>query len=172
MKPAQTFDLFIDESGTFYENSYDPTELAALTAESGKKFPSQLAGVLTPSGEFTEAEAEKILKECHAQAGWPLPRVVHMKDAVEEAKSRGQIPQFRREYNRLIIELLRQLQTRGWRPVLLINREGVSLRHHDSDLHQHGGGTLSEDMQAKAQGRCGACDAQPFLFGGATPNSR
>jgi hypothetical protein len=125
MAPAQTFDLYLDESGKFYENSYDPAEAAAHEAGEGRKFPSQLAGLLAPAGEITEEAAEQILRDCHAKAGWPLPPVVHMRKFVEEAVA-GRAAQFGREYNGLLAELLAQLRARGWQPVLLVNREGVS----------------------------------------------
>lgn len=126
MSQRREYDLYIDESGRFYENSYSPAELQLQSTLGGKKFPSQLAGVLSPVGELTDAAAEQLLKHCHAQAGWSLPPIVHMKNLVEEAKARGRTADFRKSYNLLIKALLSELQQRGWQPVLLVNREGVS----------------------------------------------
>ncbi|HJQ32505.1 MAG TPA: hypothetical protein VJ866_10005 [Pyrinomonadaceae bacterium] len=126
MTPYQTFDLYLDESGKFYENSYDPAEAAAEEAGEGRKFPSQLAGLLAPAGHITEEAAEEILRACHARAGWRLPPVVHMKNYVGEAVAEGRATRFGREYNLLLTELFAQLRARDWQPVLLVNREGVS----------------------------------------------
>jgi hypothetical protein len=125
MSHETEFDLFLDESGSFYENSYNLTERAAEAARK-KKFPSQLAGVLAPCGTLTENAADEILNSCCAQAGWPLPSIVHMKEYVEDAHRRGMDADFRRRYNVFIRELIKQLRARNWQPVLLVNLEGVS----------------------------------------------
>jgi len=119
------FDVFIDESGKFYENSYVPDEIR-VAADAGKKFYSQLAGVLAPAGEFTDAAAEEILKKCFTKAGWTLPHIVHMEKIVKVAATQKRVALFKRGYNKLIKELLQQLKGRGCQPVLLVNREGVS----------------------------------------------
>lgn len=120
------FDLFIDESGKFYENSYEPEEARAAATSADKKFYSQLAGVLVPAGELTDDAAEEVLEKCFDKAGWTLPRVVHMEKIVQVAVAQKRVALFKRGYNKLIKELLRQMKGRGWQPVLLVNREGVS----------------------------------------------
>lgn len=125
MTQESVFDLFLDESGKFYENSYEPDEARAAT-DKGKKFYSQLAGLLAPAGEFTDAAAEEILKKAFAKARWTLPRVVHMEKIVKVAAAQNRVALFKRGYNELIKELLRRLKVKGWQPVLLVNREGVS----------------------------------------------
>ncbi|MFL6257684.1 MAG: hypothetical protein ACJ74T_21985 [Pyrinomonadaceae bacterium] len=102
-----------------------PDEIRAATG-AGKKFYSQLAGILAPANEFTDAAAEEILKKCFAKAGWTLPHVVHMEKIVKVAATQKRVVLFKRGYNKLIKELLQQVKGRGWQPVLLVNREGVS----------------------------------------------
>src|SRR5689334_2347733 len=125
MTQESVFDLFLDESGKFYENSYEPDEVRAAT-DKGKKFYSQLAGLLAPADEFTDDAAEEILKKAFAKARWTLPRVVHMEKIVKVAAAQNRVALFKRGYNELIKELLRRLKVKGWQPVLLVNREGVS----------------------------------------------
>jgi hypothetical protein len=125
MPQESDFDLFLDESGNFYENSYDMTQGAAEAAKT-RKFPSQLAGLLASHGALTEEIAEGILASCFGRAGWPLPPEVHMEKLVKEAERAGRISAFRREYNLLIQELVKQLQAHDLQPVILANREGVS----------------------------------------------
>lgn len=95
MSQETEFDLFLDESGSFYENSYSLAERAVEAARK-RKFPSQLAGVLAPRGALTEDAAGEILNACCAQAGWPLRSVVHMKEYVEDAHKSGKDADFRR----------------------------------------------------------------------------
>src|SRR5688500_15421769 len=79
-KIISEFDHYLDESGSFMENSKDKFERAIDDQDNPRKFPSQLAGLLVPRGALTEDKAEEILERCHNTVGWPLPNIVHLKD--------------------------------------------------------------------------------------------
>lgn len=101
----RTFDLYLDESGTFTEG------------RDGERpsFPSQLAGVLAPSGFFSEKEAEQVLSEAFEAAREPLPELIHAKDVAKGAR-----------FDTLVSGLCEALSRRPeLRAVRLENREGV-----------------------------------------------
>jgi len=110
------FDLFLDESGTFQTPAATPSQKGKE-----KRFPSQLAGVLVPTGELTTTLAEQILDKCHAEAGLQMKETVH---AAQEVGKTNDAVSFGR-YNKRIGSLLGQLRDLGWNPVRLVNREGV-----------------------------------------------
>ena len=103
------YDLFLDESGNFMENSPDPSEQSQSRGQ--RRFPSQIAGILAPRGDLTRGAAQSILDQLATVLGRPLTHSVD---------HRGPI------FSRLVSTLLDLLAERRWQPVRLANEEGVS----------------------------------------------
>jgi hypothetical protein len=118
------YDLFLDESGTFVEQSTDAAERAAH-AVGGRTFPSQLAGLLVPRGALTEPQAQDLLQRAHDAAGWPLPPVVHLNKYWQDPAYFRNQDDFNRDLNKFVGEVLRRLKGEGYQPVRLVNSEGV-----------------------------------------------
>jgi hypothetical protein len=115
MSPVPSYDLFLDESGTFMETSTVPAEQATALAQP-RPFPSQLAGLLAPRGALTEGTARQVRNRALAAIGRP-PQPVH---AGELRRDIGKEP-----YNRFVTEVLSEVCARRWQPVRLVNREQV-----------------------------------------------
>ena len=58
-------DVFIDESGLFTESSLDPRERIEYHKQSGRKFASQIAGLICEAGKLTESNAEQLFDGAH-----------------------------------------------------------------------------------------------------------
>src|SRR5439155_27025129 len=77
--PANAYDLYLDESGTFQETSTVAAEQAAARAR-GRQFPSQLAGLLVSRGTLTEDAARDALQAAYRAAGLNWTGEVHGKN--------------------------------------------------------------------------------------------
>lgn len=108
------YDLFLDESGTFCES--DPGNRSPECSNRGRAFSSQLAGLLVPRGALTVETALDAMEKIHERTGLTLR---------EEFHSTELIRQHRTMYQQLVCEAVVQFRARGWRPVRLVNREGV-----------------------------------------------
>ncbi len=58
-------DVFVDESGLFAESSLDPKERIEYHMQSGRKFASQIAGLICETGTLTESNAEQLFVGAH-----------------------------------------------------------------------------------------------------------
>jgi hypothetical protein len=106
-------ELFLDESGRFTETSTNPFERADSKDQS---FPSQLAGLLAPTGQITAAACTGILSEVMASAGGKFEGSFH---ASEHLRKGSQL-------DSAVEKLVEALTTRGWRMVRIVNNEGVT----------------------------------------------
>lgn len=100
-------DLFLDESGQFTE--LDPG------GNERQRFPSQLAGLVAPTGGITREAALEVLAVAQRAADLPLAEEVH-----GAALPPGEV------FDRLIGSLLTEIARRGWQPVRLVNAERVA----------------------------------------------
>lgn len=107
------YELFLDESGDFFEASIDPRE-QSQSARGRKAFPSQIAGVLAPAGQFSEQWAAARLSAVKASVGLGAEGELHAKDHGREAVSQ------------LVEDILVLFEDQGLQPVRIVNQEGVS----------------------------------------------
>ncbi|WP_437621520.1 hypothetical protein [Sorangium sp. So ce1151] len=107
-KPAE-YDLWFDESGRFTETSTRSGE-----RDRTQRFPSQLAGLLVRRGSLSPGSAEIVLEEAHRAAKLRLGEEVHGTEIAQAS------------FEPLMEKLISEIRSRGWQPVRLVNREGVS----------------------------------------------
>ena len=72
---SDSYDLFLDESGTFMETSTVPAERTEALQQN-RLFPSQLAGLIAPRGALTEGTAKQVRNRALAVIGLS-PQPVH-----------------------------------------------------------------------------------------------
>ncbi len=114
MTKSTRFQLFLDESGRFMETSMDPQERGA----GRQSFPSQLAGILAPSGLITAESATKVLAEAMEAVGAKFSGALHSSDHRPGGN-----------FDSVITALADALQRRNWQPFRIVNTEGVSFGH-------------------------------------------
>ena len=110
------YDLFFDESGTFMETSTDAGE--RTESRKGRRFPSQLAGLLAPKGSLNRQSAAEVIRHLGAVLGRPISHAHEIKD--------------RTAFNRIIAAMIPMLRERQWQPVRLVNAEKVSYGHRSA----------------------------------------
>ncbi len=112
--PGAKFELFLDESGKFLEGSTEPEDIEEALADKNP-FASQIVGVLAPARQLDEKTATEVLKASYEPVKKEaLPELLHAKDLRNE------------ELNPIVRRLVRQLKSRGWQPVRLVNKEGLT----------------------------------------------
>jgi hypothetical protein len=107
------YELFLDESGDFFETSTDRRE-QAKAATGSRAFPSQIAGVLAPAGRFSEQWAATRLAGLKASIGLSPDVELHAKDHAGEVVSQ------------LVRDIVTLFDDDGLQPVRIVNEEGVS----------------------------------------------
>ena len=101
------YDLFIDESGNFSENT---------VSRHHQDFDNQLVGILAPANKLQNSDARRILQLGYQQAGYScLPDTVH-----------GTRLQSGDRYDRLIDSLVGQIKYYKIQPVRLKNAERIN----------------------------------------------
>lgn len=105
------YDLFVDESGDFKETSRIGQERRESNTGHRHQAHSQFAGLLAPRGEVNTRSAWRLLERLEKRVGQPVVHGTKIKD--------------RATFNRLITELISQLNRRGWQVVRLVNTEAV-----------------------------------------------
>ncbi|MCK5945522.1 MAG: hypothetical protein KAI24_26265 [Planctomycetes bacterium] len=118
-KPAQRFEVFLDESGQFMETSHDRRE----RQRSNQRFPSQLAGILAPAGAVNRDSASRVLGEALGAAGIEFQGTSHAVDDLRKGET----------FDIVISKLADCLSHRRWRPVRLVNTEGVSFGNREEN---------------------------------------
>ena len=111
---SRDLDLFLDESGTFMETSTDARERRQAD-QRGRRFPSQLAGLLVSRGALTRDTGKDALERVFRRLGTSAPESLHGLDLRAGAG-----------FDRLVVSLVEEMDERGWQPVRLTNLEKVS----------------------------------------------
>lgn len=106
-------EVFIDESGLFVETSTDPAD-QITSHKQMRRFPSQLAGVISLTPSYGESEAEKILKKSCKKSGVEFTRKLHSNEIR---------PTF---YSQFVLEVVSQLQLQKVQPFRIVNEEQLS----------------------------------------------
>lgn len=109
---CKELDLFLDESGDFREMGHADGDAPGK----GKRFPSQLAGVLAPKGTVTPDTAGRLLRRCLERAGVEVKEEFHSTEQVRKGQA----------MDTLVQALVFEMRHLGWQPVRLVNQEGVS----------------------------------------------
>lgn len=110
------YDVFIDESGLFTETSVAPADRIAEHGR-GKKFASQLAGIIAPQGRFSLQEAKSRLQPAFEEINQTAHDVFHSTDLKKQG--RGLFDRFLTA----ACESLRQTRAQAFR---IVNQERVS----------------------------------------------
>lgn len=109
------YDIFLDESGLFLESSTDANEREKHDSDTGRKFPSQIAGVVCRQGAMTSGNAGLILKSACLVGGLEYTPRFH----ANEHRGKNGFPLF-------VKSLCTSLHSKKIQPVRLVNAEGVS----------------------------------------------
>ena len=112
-KKAQQFEVYIDESGLFYETSLSPSDRIEAH-KSRQDFPSQLAGIVFSKGGFDEQKAEAILRHCCKQTGIEFSHQFHSTETVKTKTSE------------FVQAICPQLDNSKLQPFRIVNEEQVS----------------------------------------------
>lgn len=109
------YDIFLDESGLFLESSTNVQEREAHAHDDGRKFPSQIAGILCREGVITSGNANSMLKAACNAGGIPYEARFH---ANEHCNDVG--------FSSFVDSFCESLGAKGVQPVRLVNAEEVS----------------------------------------------
>ncbi len=110
------YDLFIDESGTFTETSKGP---GGNREGDSNEFPSQLAGVLAPSGQLTAQSAHKLMTRVQQSV-----QIEYNGEFHANKYKPGQ------NYDERVKTLAGLLSEKKWQPVRIVNTERVHYGNH------------------------------------------
>ena len=110
------YDVFLDESGLFFETSSAPDERIRAFMDKGRKFPSQIAGVVCPNGSLTGSKAAKLVSQSLGKAGIETTAgPFHATDY-----------KHRSEFSAFLQNLIRTFGANRIQPVRIVNSEAVS----------------------------------------------
>lgn len=109
------YDVFLDESGLFRESSSKIEEQESNAKGDGRKFPSQIAGVVCREGVITSGNAHSILKSACAAGGIEYEARFHA------SEHRG-----RAGFDAMVESFCASLKSKGVRLARLVNAEQVS----------------------------------------------
>lgn len=108
------YEIFLDESGLFLESSSIIDEQETHVKSIGRKFPSQIAGVVAGAGVITSGSANTILRSTTSSAGIEYGPNFHANEHV----SKTALPKF-------VSTFCDQLKSRKIQPVRLVNAESI-----------------------------------------------
>lgn len=110
-----SYEIFLDESGLFLESSSIIDEQETHLKNAGRKFHSQIAGVVGRAGAITSGSANTILRTSTSSAGIEYGPSFHANEHV----SKSALPKF-------VSKFCEQLKSRKIQPIRLVNAESIS----------------------------------------------